>query len=37
MTKLEFPGEKLPAQPALTLAIPDDLSPMPSPGVVVAR
>jgi hypothetical protein len=36
MTKLAFPSEEFPAQPAVTLAIPDDWKPVHSPGAVMA-
>jgi hypothetical protein len=36
MTKLAFPSEEFPAQPALTLQIPDSWLPVHSPGTVMA-
>src|SRR6185295_11573766 len=36
MTKLAFPSEEFPAQPAITLQIPDDWLPEHSPGSVMA-
>ena len=36
MTRLAFPSEEFPAQPAITLEIPDTWSPAHSPGAVMA-
>jgi len=36
MTDLAFPSEEFPAQPAITLHIPDDWTPVHSPGAVMA-
>lgn len=36
MTNLAFPSEEFPAQPAITLQIPDDWLPVHSPGAVMA-
>ena len=36
MTRLAFPSEEFPAQPAITLQIPDDWLPVHSPGAVLA-
>jgi hypothetical protein len=36
MTTLAFPSEEFPAQPAITLQIPDDWKPVHSPGAVMA-
>ena len=36
MTKVAFPSEEFPAQPAITLQLPEGWQPVPSPGAVVA-